>query len=134
MCFDVHPKHPVAKIAKKDIVCYKILKRDLSPYYQAKEKSYKLGVLNDNITLRTIRLGLAIFEDTPPMVEEGYHSYSAKVRPSRIFKLDVLDGLKEDKLPIVASCIIPKGQLYYFNPDAHTYVSTNIIIKEIIKS
>jgi hypothetical protein len=143
MCFIIHPKHPVAKIAKKDIVCYKLLWHIEGEFRSiAMNYRYKLNKLNDKIILKTISY-ICGFDYDPPdvlycigdkitIIKDGYHSYSSKrtaISELAVFTEFALNKGTEDK---IHECIIPKGELYYFNPKNHEYVSTNIIIKESI--
>jgi hypothetical protein len=121
MCFIIHPKHPTAKIAKKDIICYKLLDPHMHPRHYFSYPPYVLGKLNPSIRLETTRW-------CPNMIELGYHSFSIQRMAKRICKAFPMEN------PLLVKCIIPKGELYYYNPDDYEYVSTNIIIKEIIKT
>jgi len=120
MCFIVHPKHPIAKIAKKDITCYKVLNDNMCPRHYSVYPPYVFGKINPSIRLET-------HSYLPGVIELGYHSFSIQRPARRICKAFWRDN------PLLVRCIIPKGELYYFNPDDREYVSTNIIIKEEVK-
>jgi len=139
MCFTVNQKHPTAKIAKKDITCYKFITSDLEPPYFGKSIfrnkvvyfKYILNKLNDRIILQT---GYSI-------INRGYHSYSSirQVKKERDIFIALKREMKNwkkkfdsDYYLILVSCTIPKGEVYFFNPIDHQYVSSNIIINKII--
>lgn len=148
MCFIIHEKHPTAKIAKKDITCYKFLTSDLEPPYfgasiiRNEQRNvvvhfkYLLNKLNDRVVLQEhhskcydISRGLPYLER---VINRGYHSYSSirQVKKERyLFETKYHSG---HYLTLV-SCTIPKGEVYLFNPISHQYVSSNIIINKIIE-
>ena len=118
MCFIIHEKYPEEKIAKKDIVCYKILERNstvdfLSPY---QKKHYKLNILYRS------RLELSSYRIT---IDIGIHSYSCKKKATY--------WINKVRNGVLAKGIIPKGSRYYYNPTMHEYVSNRIILQKIIK-
>lgn len=138
MCFIIHPKHPTAKIAKKDIVCYKVLWHIEKEFRSlAKHYMYKLDKLNDKIVLKTT------VQDTMRgihSIHDGYHSFTC-VRAAKGEIRDLISNwscliqsvILRNGTYEIHECIIPKGEIYYFNPEHHVYVSTNIIIKEEVK-
>ena len=132
MCFTIHPKHPIAKIAKKDIICWKIVKKNLTPAMYGplyRSRPYILGKLNPRITLR-VEKETNFWSIPKSEINAGYHSYSCISQLKRDMQRYYSVG------PLAYStvqCIIPKGEVYFFNPKEHQYVSSNIIIKEIIK-
>jgi hypothetical protein len=144
MCFIIHERHPTAKIAKKDITCYKFLTSDLEPpVFGASIRrnvvihfKYLLNKLNDRVVLQEhhckyydVSRGCPCLER---VINRGYHSYSSirQVKKERyLFESKFHSGYY---LTLV-SCIIPKGEVYFFNPINHQYVSSNIIINKIIE-
>ena len=123
MCFTVHPYHPKAKVAKRDIVCYKAGYkyrggRVFMPYFQM-DYSYQLGKTQPKVKLMPVRLSN---EDLA--IQAGYHSYSNKKE---------LRGWKSDPIVVSVKCIIPKGTEYYYNPEDREYVSETLVVKEFIK-
>jgi hypothetical protein len=120
MCFELS-HNSKAKIARKDIVCYKEVENVGSPFEIVirsffAEYPYELGKLNKPVK---IRIQKCIDEDKE-IIHKGYHSYEF-IPKCLIFPNDV-----------IVKCIIPKGTKYYSNLDGE-YVSENIIIKEILK-
>lgn len=113
MCFYIHPDFKEVRVAKEKIECFKILRYNLrSPYYKFQyvlNKRYRLRK-----KLEVLYYGLCI--------EKGFHSYSKKSKArNRCLNHSV-----------IVRCVIPRGAKYYYNPDLHEYVSTQIKLKEII--
>jgi hypothetical protein len=133
MCFIVELKHSDHFIAKKDIVCYKILNefcrhewiddepktvfKIVSPF---KGFTYELNNLYKLFSpLMEINNGFS--EHT---IQEGFHSYT---------KLRIAKNITHSNCESVFKCIIPKGSEYYVNDLYNEYVSNQIIIKEKIR-
>ena len=120
MCFYIHPKHPSKKIAKRDIICYKIIKENYHSLNQ--DFPYQFNKLYTNKKALLIERTNGILS-----IHIGYHSYSSKNKA-------LLDyHLKLTKFLLLVKCIIPKGSDYYYNTIAKEYVSNQIILQEIIK-
>ena len=115
MCFLIHNDHQVSQIATEDIVCFKrmipfnhnIL---ITPY---RDFEYKIGKTYS--AEFSDKLGIGI-------IEEGLHSYTNKER-AKLWKTS-------DE--IVVKCIIPKGSIYYFNPNDEEYVSNKLYVKKTL--
>lgn len=122
MCFIT--TEGVLKRAEKDIVCYKIMAKEVrksdgrvaffKSYYQDFE--YEPGVIYRGKSELNMRFchwfKLDIFKG-------GYHSYIYKCRPC-------------DLNSVAVKCIIPKGSLYLENRIDGQYCSTAIKVVKII--
>jgi hypothetical protein len=129
MCFFV-PKNARAKIAKKDITCYKLLYDFVrGPTSTIYNFTYKLGKVNKKIVLRIVRenylvLGknhyLYIDDDMKQtnyrVINRGYHSY---IDRPLFAKAEVENEFE---------CTIPKGTKYYEDSIGGVRVSETIII------
>lgn len=123
MCFLVDPKHSHKQIAKRDIVCYKVLSESYtSPYYSQK---YEINKIYKHYIGRAFNTG---FEDA--VIEEGFHSCSTKKYAISFRRRLIINP--QCKF-IIVRCIIPQGSEYYYNSEEKEYVSNQIIIKEQIK-
>jgi len=107
MCFKVRT-FGRSHIAKRDIVCYKLLSRDnqapfFSFYYEKNEITPKVPlVVKKNKT-----------------IDYGYHSFRSLTRIKRKSKLLYL---------YIRTLIIPKGSIYYKNNKE--FVSNQIMLKK----
>jgi len=142
MCFIVQKTRPNAKIATRDIVCYKVVMEDggrLTPYYywftlpsdqySLRTITYKMNKNNKSIKL-TLKKPTFVFNtslETPKdskIIYEGYHSYATLFKAKEFCKTAIYSN------SIVVRSIIPEGTEYYYNSDREEYVSENIILKE----
>jgi len=108
-----------------DIVCYKILNKDLTSYVKKfqyelnKEFTTKLGIPRQEYnSYNTPRL----------IVDEGFHgcvNYNDANRPYK--------ELKKDNDILLVACIIPKNSEFYFNHFTGFIVSEKIKIEKILK-
>lgn len=115
MCFYAGtPEERKVLIAKRDIVCYKILNKGYSLFH---EYLYKYNKKNPEIKLIPEKIAYSYAK----RISEGYHSY----RRQQYAKEGV--GYWEQ----LVQFIIPKGSTYYKNEDE--YVSSQIIRKKVIK-
>lgn len=119
MCFYIDPKHPKAKIAKKDIECFKTLdeveeNNVLSYYSPYRYFEYIFGVIYHVNEFNLV--GSRIFNTYA--IHKGLHSYSTLKRAKR----------KVFSYGVVCKTIIPKGATYYYNSERHEYVSTQLIV------
>lgn len=122
MC--LYTSHVKPKVAKEDIICYKIM------YYKPRNVHkaisiyqgfrYKLG------TLYKSELIYHIYKT----VHEGFHSYK-NLKDAINKRLLISRYLKEIK---IFKCIIPKGSTYYVGiySGVHSFASNKIIITEEI--
>jgi len=133
MCF-VTTKSAKAKIAKEDIVCWKVLNSDFSPIYGFQyvlhTHPYLKGVVNSRVIIKKEQ---DIFFDfgVPSMyvINEGYHSYKSESIaegecPMLMFFLPAA-GFPIGDIKVVMF-LIPKGTKYYENQKE--YVSETIIM------
>jgi len=124
MCFILHHKFMNPLYTEKDIICYK--SSEISERFRKTFKSewkvfkYELGKLYK--TKQPLR------KECPPslyygiakhIIEKGFHSFIEIIR----FRSD---GVR------FVECVIPKGSVYYKNPDRNEYVSNQIIIKRYL--
>ena len=121
MCFFIDEKYPNVQIAKKDMICYKVLVegKDVisSPFYNYvwkidKEESTYLE--RDSHDYNVINL--------------GFHSFSKKRAAGELSSKFGFDRDSKVKYKVF-KCIIPKGSNYYYNERHKEYVSNKIIVK-----
>lgn len=117
MCFFISKKYPNELTAKRDIVCYKLL-RDGYPQYESGFGKYQYNKRNPPVSL-VPRASLSF-----SYIMEGYHSY--RERKFTLFFSTQYLGINQ-----LVKFIIPKGAKYYKNDTE--YVSSTIIRKKIIK-
>lgn len=113
MCFFIHEKYSEAKIAEKNITCYKIMRKN----YKSFIRGFNYKPLLDKKT-PTVNIKVK-----NKYILKGYHSYSNKK-----FTLSVIAHTKFLNIII---CTIPKGTKYYYDPKNKEYVSETIIIHKI---
>lgn len=123
MCFIIHRRYSEPQIAEEDIVCFKSGVRKTSGWYGTRPVFTSL-----------FQGHVYVFQERQPEVElkpkgncisEGYHSYTSD---------HSLVGLPQDSFSYLtlAKCIIPKGSTYYHNPYLHEYVSSCLVVLEIV--
>jgi len=121
MCFDA-TKTLRAKIAKKDIICWKVLAEDNFAYCRAIKGvkfQYFVNQLTDTVCLKRNRLDY-LHEAT---IVEGYHSFKTEYGADN--DINENDGFH---LPPCEKhkFIIPEGAKYYENDKE--YVSSTIML------
>ena len=133
MCLVINQLKP--KIADKDIVCYKLVKRTkIKGIYKSSFQEFEYVIrqsYTNNLDIRfvdkiiknldTTRSGLCLY-----IIEEGmFHSYASYLYPV------ILSPLPHGAL---LKCIIPKGAYYYegYFDDSPSYASSQIKILEEI--
>ena len=119
MCLRTEQSKP--QIATKDIICYKIIHKDMTSLFH-KEFKWEFGKAYHTAMTTTRSFFLM-----KTLVEKGFHSYST------------LDGTREayyrSSEPCIAvKCTIPQGSEYYTGSHGvcEGYASEKIIINEII--
>lgn len=118
MSFIVDKKHKEEKIAKKDIIVYKIVNvvsGNIFSYFQ--NYAYRLKEKNKKVNLQKKQVA-KIHE----LINEGYHS----TKEAKMAKSLHIDTAR------IAKCIIPAGARYYYNSLFKSYVSDEIIIDQIL--
>lgn len=130
MCIQVKTIFP--KKAKTDIVCYKILNKDMTaPYtgFQYDFREYKANGLSNllkdikNSIIRKLR-----FKESPMYYFYGVGLIHTYKNPLLTNWTDNLKTLNKR----VFKCIIPKGTYYYESDDSYEYASRKLrIIEEI---
>jgi len=120
MCFIVHPNYFKPKIAEQDIECYKLGSlKDGKFVSKFLNYVYEFGKIQPKIELKIS----PCTSTSEYKITYGYHSLMAIPPYSRyIVQLNYC----------YVNCIIPKGAVYFVNPDVQEYVSSQIIIQEII--
>ena len=133
MCLVINHLEP--KIADKDIVCYKLVKRTkIKGVYKSSFQGFEYVIrqlYTNNLDIRfvdkiiknldTTRSGLCLY-----IIEEGmFHSYASYLYPV------ILSPLPNGAL---LKCIIPKGAYYFegYFDDSPSYASSQIKILEEI--
>ena len=133
MCLVINHLEP--KIADKDIICYKLVKRTkIKGIYKSSFQGFEYIIrqlYTNNLDIRfvdkiiknldTTRSGLCLY-----IIEEGmFHSYASYLYPV------ILSPLPNGAL---LKCIIPKGAYYYegYFDDSPSYASSQIKILEEI--
>ena len=119
MCLRTEQRKP--QIATEDIICYKIIHKDMTSLFH-KEFKWEFGKVyhTEMTTTRSFFL-------MNTMVEQGFHSYSTLK--------EVKDAYYSSIDPCIAvKCTIPKDTLYYTGRHGlrKGYASEKIIINEII--
>lgn len=123
MCFYIDKKNPNKQIAKKDIVCWKVLEvlpnnKLMSIYYPV---VYKKGKLK---TSRIDKITLNIFDNET--INKGLHSFTNK--NMAIIEYRWIKSIYNSKEFEVVKCIIPAGSAYFVNRYKEEYVSNKIMM------
>ena len=125
MCFDKEVSNYTHKVAKEDIVCYKVVLR-----YESEGKPrwlslyqnfiYEQGEVYDEKLSDSL---LWTFDRQPWLKCYVYHSYS----DLRGLEINEISWLYAHQAVLV-KCIIPKGAIYWVNEHKHRYASSAIKI------
>ena len=118
MCLRTEQRTP--QIATKDIICYKIIHKDMTSLFH-KEFKWEFGKVYHTEMITTLS---SFFMNT--MVEQGFHSY-ATLKATR-------EGYYSSSEPCIAvKCTIPQGSEYYTGKHGvrDGYASDKIILNEI---
>ena len=133
MCLDINHLEP--KIADKDIVCYKLVKRTkIKGVYKSSFQKFEYVIRQLYTNNLDIRFTDKVIKNLCPSyphlgiyaVEEGmFHSYTSNLYPV------ILSPLPHGAL---LKCIIPKGAYYFegYFDDCPSYASSQIKILEEI--
>ena len=120
MCLITKMKEPT--IAEKDIICYKVISKDMTSLYHVDFK-WEFGKLYETEMKQTDNPWI---EDT--MIDEGFHSYKS-------YK-DVKKGYFMSITPcMIVECTIPIGTMYFegcHGYDTSGYASDQLIINRVI--
>ena len=127
--------HLIPKIADKDIVCYKLVKRTkIKGIYKSSFQGFEYIIrrlYTNNINIRFVNKIVKTWCLTYPYlmysIDEGmFHSYESRLCPVILSPLPSCALLK---------CIIPKGAYYFegYFDDSPSYASSQIKILEEIK-
>jgi len=119
MCLRTEQRKP--QIATKDIICYKIIHKDMTSLFH-KEFKWEFGKVY-HTEMTTTRSSFSM----NTMVEQGFHSYST-LNATR-------EGYYSSPEPCIAvKCTIPQGSEYYTGNHGvrDGYASDKIILNEII--
>ena len=115
MCFNVDKKHPHARTAKRAIVCFKVVNRDLCSYYQGFGHEYGF--------LAKSRLKKEKRGTNGTCIYMGFHSYTCFEAAMKEYRCK----LSYD--PIVVRCLLPRGTRYYYDSCDHEFVSNRIVVE-----
>jgi len=111
MCFILDRPNQRAKIAKKDIVCWKVIRNNNTSYFY-----------NHKYIYYTLQLKVKlIFNEENDIISEGYHSY-INTDMFDTGKIDIDFDSKKTKF------LIPKGTRYYESKEYGEYISETIIM------
>lgn len=139
MCFNVRNNKECATlwVAQEDIVCYKILDKDMTSPYQGFQykfnTKYKVNIRQPRTKDKDGNMMFKlhkIFNDDLIILSlsKGFHSYTslqmAKRRLNR--HVNVVNV-------VIVRCVIPKGSEFYQDSVDNEYVSNQIIAKTILK-
>jgi len=124
MCFIISTEHSESQIAKKDIVCYKVLDMVRSRYwgpYMGTE--YRFNRVRKAKIVKY--LSREKWKQDRYEVEDGLHSFTNLDKLRRRFARmsAICNGI-----PVMFEAIIPKGAEYYINPAEEEYVSNQLMI------
>lgn len=135
MCFYIHPSHTEAKIATKNITCYKSVYLDLFDLDNFEGITRKITRSNLNkIVLSTpfyaqqidysksLLKRSKIVKRDEKAIEQGLHSYD------NAFSCNASFG------NLIVECVIPKGAKYYYSPKNNEYVSNQLLYTKKFKS
>ncbi len=116
MCFET-TKSARAKIAKTDIVCWKVLRLDNTPIYECRNPPYIKGKINPNVKIKKV------IDFGEYSINEGYHSFKEKKVPRGYM-------IAREQFRNYPQClkkfIIPAGTRYFENETE--YVSETIML------
>lgn len=133
MCFYLHKDHSEAKVADKDITCYKVLlnlpgnatsiMREISTPFLSphKHEPYELNQLKE-AKIGDVKESIYRFKKK---IDEGLHSHSVGLKGWNA----VARPLGGNDLGLFKATI-PKGATYYYNPDREEYVSNQLIVQK----
>lgn len=112
MCFHIHPEYSEPRTAHKDIIVYKTGRGKGEFTSVHMHHLYK-----KRVTQPLLKLDIITDEYSSSYVDQGYHSFTTLRH--------AMD--KSNWHMTVRKMIIPKGTLYYINPDYNEIVSETII-------
>lgn len=123
MCFEIHPRYPKPQIANEDIVCFKSGVRRNPSWYGTRPVFTSL--FQGHVYVLQERQPEVELKPKGNHISEGYHSYTPD---------HTIVGLPRDSFSYLTlvKCIIPKGSTYYHNPITHEYVSSCLVVLEIV--
>ena len=122
MCFIVHSKHPNAKIAGRNIACYKRLAHWSIGLSSPVEDCIWCKSEELNIKGSIHKVGRLYKSTCADKIHVGFHSYSTKEKA-----IEYSREMDTSDVEIFIS-YIPKGARYYYNPNTEEYVSNELTI------
>jgi len=130
MCFFKHSSKPKVKVAGRDVICYKILRRDadgelLSPYRGVKYEIGKVKKIGNNFKTKPYDFNTG--NRYKNSIDIGLHSLSTLAEAEN-WKWQIGRSNSE-----IFECVIPKGAKYWYNPFDHEYCSNQLLVKSQIK-
>lgn len=105
------------KVAKEDIVCYKVVRKTDLGLYESEFYiyPYTMGTLNTSvpgITINTFYHGISgCITGYKPVVETGFHSFTCK-KDAYEYAVCAANRMTNKIHMVVVKCIIPKGANY----------------------
>ena len=114
MCFEIHAGYKEPFVAKKDVVCYKVMKTGDNGTYVSFHRYF---AYEKNKTYNLEEPMKIYFNE----IEYGFHSFTSYNKACS----------RSNNDPVI-KCVIPKGSTYYYNPCDKEYVADSILIlKEV---
>lgn len=121
------------KIAEKDIIVFKIFRKDNKSLHQEFDYTPFIGKQFDDLEEETIKIvtGDPFYKgDTTARILGGFvHSFSKLITAMIIKDEEECCGLNERL--VVRECTIPKGTEYFYSSMYSEYASKSLIIGEI---
>ena len=121
MCFYLEKSNDKFKIADKDIICFKIVRKtNLKNTFKSIHHNflYKTKTLYAGLSFLVIKncSNNDIIENYSKKIEQGYHSYYHNPQMISFTNL------------ITIKCKIPIGAMYFYNSETKEYVSNQIFV------
>ena len=125
MCFFIPENQHAPKVAKEDIICYKVIYHEI--YHKNLKEFNKYLSLYESFEYKVghtyvLKKSFKMSDKYNKRVNNGFHSYTDEKKACTYLRY----GKRR-----VIKCIIPTGSLYWHNPDHEEYCSNQIMFKEV---
>lgn len=127
MCFRIDENDPDKRIAKRDIVCWKVVdinKIMSSVLFKSMYKDYVYKFDTEYYDESSLEIEKEPWDDTK-LINKGFHSY--KSQPTEYAYNNCTNHILKNS-QVLVECYIPKGSEYYINLKEGEYVSDSIHI------